>query len=92
MKRVIWKFRFDVTDKPKITMPVGARILCVNVQGGQPYVWAEIDNVDAAEIPTETRRFRMLGTGHEFDPGEAGRYIGTFLMHEGYLVFHMYEA
>jgi hypothetical protein len=40
--------------------------------------------------PLRPRRFRVAGTGHELEP-YVDRYIGTFQMLGGTLVFHVFE-
>ena len=65
-------------------MPVGAKILAVQLQASSPMMWAMV-NPDA---PRETRTFVAEPTGGYFDP-EGMEYIGTFQT-EG-LVFHVFE-
>jgi hypothetical protein len=83
-------------------MPIGAKILHVNVQFdiGNPYMWVAVDTT----MPEELRHFRLVGTadrshrigrhmGVEFDPIGL-EYIGTF-HHEhtfgGLYSWHLYE-
>ena len=68
-------------------MPKGADILWVDMQQGQPCIWARV-NPDA---PKERKRIRIFGTGHPI-PDDLGDYVGTFMMKDGALVFHLYEA
>ena len=65
-------------------MPVRARALCVGVQGGCAYLWAE---VDTAEI-LEEHRFWLAGTGEPLADNR-GRYVGTFQLH--WFVGHLYD-
>lgn len=85
--QAIWKFPIDPTTSEKFAMPAGANILCVQVQHGMPCVWALVPDIDAK--PT-VRTIRTYGTGH---PHEAisGRYIGTYQLDGGALVFHVFE-
>lgn len=85
--KTIWKFPIQVTDYQKIDMPARAKILCVQIQGGEPYLWAEVDS----EEDYVTRLIHVYGTGHAM-PQDTGRYIGTFQMMQGRLVFHAYET
>jgi hypothetical protein len=81
----IWKFPFEVTDYFNLSLPQGAKILTVQIQHGAPHVWVYLD----PSQPTEVRSFRVAGTGHEIEPRLD--YIGTFQMHGGMLVFHLFE-
>jgi hypothetical protein len=87
-KRVIWKYPFEVKDNFSIDMPYDAKILHVNTQYDKPCIWAELDR--AQETNLRTRNFRLFGTGHERIEGDL-KYIGTFQMYGGKLVFHLYE-
>jgi hypothetical protein len=67
-------------------MPEGAEILTVQMQNGEPCLWALVD----AHLPTTNRKILIRGTGH--DASGVGRYISTFQMKGGALVFHAFEA
>lgn len=82
----IYKYPLEITDRQVIDMPDGAKILTVQVQHEVPCVWAPVDP-DVASVP---RYFTIYGTGH---PCSAeGQYVGTFLVHGGALVFHIFEG
>lgn len=85
--RTIWKFELPMADSSDISMPVGAEVLCVQVQHGFPHIWAI---VDTEKPPRVVRRFCIRGTGQEL--GAVGKYIGTFQVRGGELVFHLFEA
>ena len=87
MKRV-YKYAIPVGDFRDVALPEGAEILTVQVQHDEPQLWAVVD----PEAPLVTRRFRLLGTGHSTD-NDVGRhnYIGTYQLHDGGLVFHLFE-
>lgn len=87
MAQTIWKFELPVEDEPSVRMPLGAEVLTVQTQAGKPCLWALVDPA----APKHDRRFRIVGTGHPFDDADAHRYIGTFQMHGGALVFHVFE-
>jgi hypothetical protein len=71
----IWKYPLAIWGEvQKIEMPIGARVLCVQLQDERPFLWAVVDD----EAPAETRAFIMHGTGHQLMPGE---YIGTIQLH-----------
>lgn len=87
MAKTIWKFPIVVADSVQISMPQGARVLSVQEQNRTPCIWALVD----PEAPKQTRRFRILGTGHDFPEADAYEYHDTFQMHGGALVFHLFE-
>jgi len=68
-------------------MPKGAEVLCVQMQDGIPCMWAM---VDTSTMERERRLFRILGTGHPAD-NDVGKYVGTYQMMGGSLVFHVFE-
>ena len=84
---MIWKFPLKATDKQTIEMPGIARVLCVQVQNGTPCLWADGCHEDALQV---ARTFSTYGTGHPM-PKKPGRYIGTFQVERGTLIFHVYE-
>lgn len=87
MSRQVWKFPLEVTDSQCIQMPTDAEILCVQMQAGQPCLWAQVD----PQAEKGPRYIWIVGTGHEL-PDFVMRYIGTFQMHQGALVFHVFEV
>lgn len=86
--RTVWKFPIDPSDVIEVDMPEGAHVLTVQTQGDQVCMWALVN----PDRPTERRFFRMAGTGHPIDE-ELGAliWIGTFQLHGGRLVFHLFE-
>ncbi len=86
----VHKFPFNIEDKVDIPMPAGAEILDVQVQRGQPCVWAL---VDTDEPLVGTREFRVFGTGHPISGRgtEHMRHVASFQLQGGALVFHMFE-
>jgi len=83
----IWKFALQTIDKQEIKMPVGAEILTVDIQNGKPCLWARVDT----EELIETRQIAIHGTGHEL-PGSTRKYIGTYQLAGGTLIFHVFES
>lgn len=81
-RAAVWKFLLG-PNVNNIPMSAGARLLHVHEQGGQAYLWAEVDPT-ARRSP---RYVRVVATGQEFPLG--GSYIGTF--HLDGLVFHVYD-
>lgn len=74
-------------DKQVIEMPAEAEILSVQMQHDRPVIWALVD----PKHYTEGRTLFMRGTGHSVGP-EVGRFVGTFQMQGGGLVFHLFEG
>ena len=83
--KTIWKFPLEIVDRQPVSIPVGAQLLDVQMQGDQPCLWALVDT----ESPRITLVVRIYGTGHEIrdDPG---LYLGTF--QERTLVFHVFTS
>ena len=72
---------------PSFMMPVGAQVLTVQTQQEKPYVWALVDPTEKA---SEVRSFYIYGTGHDM-AGDPGKYVGTFQLEGGALVFHVFD-
>lgn len=83
----IWKYPVAVTDVFVLKMPAGSTVLSVDVQGREVNLWAEVDQGQ----PLAERRFRVSGIGHALPADEPRRFIGTFLLQGGTLVFHLFE-
>ena len=94
MTTAVYKYPIELGDAFHLAMPQGAEPLCVQVQHGQPCIWARVV-IDVGH-PTKRRRFRLAGTGHMLEPhmpnGHDGDYLGTFQLHEGALVFHVFDC
>lgn len=82
----IWKFPLDIEDEVKISMPRGAKILCVQTQRNVPYLWAIVD----IEASKEVRTFVIYGTGPQHEKIR-GKYIGTFQALDESFVGHVFE-
>jgi hypothetical protein len=98
MAVTIFKYHLQVEGEGElfITMPAGAEVLCVQTQvfragtdgyeRTHPHIWVKVDT----ESPLETRKFFIVGTGRRF-PKKAGRYVGTYQVHDGEFVWHVFE-
>lgn len=83
---IVGKYALALEDNQIIEMPENANILTVQMQNGKPHLWATI-NIKERLVK---RKFKIIGTGQEFD--EHGlRYIGTFQLYAGDLIFHLFE-
>lgn len=85
----IWKYVLDTTDTQTIEMPSGAKVLTVQVQNGEPCIWALVNT----DNKIEERTFRIYGTGHHMDYKYVDKetYIGSYQLSGGLLVFHLFE-
>lgn len=83
----IYKYRLELRDVQSMLMPEGAEVLSVQVQNGSPCMWAKVDTITEERT---WRQFVIYGTGHPtFD--FPSKFIGTFQMDNGSLVFHVFE-
>lgn len=85
----VYKYPLKLQDHWSLEMPIGAKILSVDNQREQITLWALVDA--SPEAPTEVRSFLIRGTGHNIDEGLNLEFIGTVLVHDGGLVWHVFE-
>jgi hypothetical protein len=92
LMKTIWKY--ELKPECELEMPLGAEILTIQMQFGEdtvpfehPRLWALVD----LGVEKEKRSFCTYGTGHSL-PDKPGRYIGTFQLDSGSLVFHVFET
>ncbi|MBU2634917.1 hypothetical protein KJ841_00375 [Patescibacteria group bacterium] len=75
-------------DYFSLDLPEGAKILTVQEQHGEPQIWALVN----PGSPTETRNFRLAGTGHPIKGDkELLNYVGTFQLAGGSFIGHLFE-
>jgi len=82
----VWKFAIPVSDEFQIALPEGAQVLSVMVQFDAPQIWVLVD----PKAPPILRHFVLRGTGHPIE--KVGRFVGSFQIAGGSLVFHLFEA
>lgn len=82
----IWKFPVPISDLFTIKMPTGARLLTVQLQNGEPQLWALVDT----SAPSVRRGLRVHGTGHRVE-SDIGAHIASFQLLNGSLVFHVFD-
>ncbi len=87
MAKTVYKYELPFNENVELTLPEGAEVLCVQTQLGRPWLWARIDPKKPA---VSQRCFRIAGTGHPLDEAD-GKYIGTFQLQDGALIFHVFE-
>lgn len=84
----IWKYPITILEEQTVEMPIGARILSVQMQGGGLVLWALVD----PEANREKRRIAVHGTGHPVDIAETRHFIGTVQTNGGALVWHVFDG
>lgn len=89
---VIYRYRLPITDRPRLQLPEGARVLSV----GPPRddrdeldLWALIDARNDTLLGRVPVDFRIVGTGNPM-PEDAEDFIGTVVTHRGSLVWHVF--
>jgi hypothetical protein len=87
MMRTIWKYEMVVEGQQVHEMPMGAKVLCVQIQAGKPCIWALVD----PERPMKEYMFLTFGTGHEIPDNESLAYIGSYQLYNGAFVGHLFE-
>jgi hypothetical protein len=85
MTNVIYKYPLQIERKFRIELPLGAKILSVQLQDDKPMLWAQIN----PEAMTEYRHFRVLMTGEKHVERDDQIYLAT-LQHNG-IVVHIFE-
>jgi hypothetical protein len=90
--KTIWKYElepsFNLISK---FMPAGAKVLSVDSQDGNIFLWAEIDT---DYIATKERFFKVVGTGWNYEENAGITFIGSVKIEQttlGTLIFHVFE-
>lgn len=88
----VWKYPLE-DYHTFVKMPIGAKILDVQIQGEYPCIWALVDETEELE----RREFRGYATGEKLDIDiDDLDYIGTFQLivdSEGFVfVYHLFEV
>lgn len=86
--RTVWKFPIEPADSFALEMPADAEILDIQVQHGNVFLWALVN----PKAKMGRRVFRLAGTGHPIEEGDELRYVASFQLHKGDLVFHVFEV
>jgi len=85
----ICKYEIEIKGETSLNLPVGAKILTVQIQHNIPVLWAI---VDLDEVKKETRVFVLFGTGYEINHDiDLLNYIGTYQLYKGAFVGHLFE-
>lgn len=86
MSKVVWKYSVGRTDRFTLILPHEAQVLGVQMQGDEPCLWALVDPA----APAEPRTFCLVSTGEAIG-AEVLAYVGTFHLHGGRTVLHLFE-
>ncbi len=86
--KTVHKYELSVADEQFIEMPINAEILTVQIQYNEPKIWALVD----PELKTEFVKFTIFGTGHTIEDGFSGKYVGTYQLYDGKIVFHLFKG
>ena len=85
--KTLYKYKVVIDDEQIIKMPEESEILSVQCQFGEPCIWAIVET----DNEMVSRKFGLVGTGHPCERLNGGKYIGSFQMHNGSLVFHLFD-
>jgi hypothetical protein len=85
--QTIYKYEFNIRDDIELVLPQGASFLSVQVQNETPCMWFKVDPSRKKIV----RYFRIFGTGHPMEDSFVDKYLGTFQMMGGTLVWHLFE-
>lgn len=93
MKKTIYKYPLEVKGEQRVFLPIGSEILTIQAQFGEPYLpylWALVDPNTKVK---ECKVIEIFDTGRPiiYDMGISRKYISTFQMKGGNLVFHAFE-
>lgn len=82
----VWKYTLGTNTK-HLELPKGAKLLCVDVQQGEPQLWVLV--TPGNEL--ETRCIESFATGQPIPIEHRYEHVGTFMLEGGALVFHVFE-
>ena len=82
----VWKYVIPSDEKFEVSMPRGSRVLTVQQQRQNYCMWFLCDPKNLREI----RKFSLYHTGVPIAE-DIGEYIGTFQVHNGATVLHLFE-
>lgn len=90
--KVIYKYEVQISEHFIIDMPSDSKILSVQVdqKTGKPCLWALIEK---DQKDHESRVLSVFGTGNPIEDHENIEldFIGTFQLHNGQFVGHLFE-
>lgn len=89
----IYKYTLAVADTQKITVPMlddstgfKDQVLMVDTQKGRPFLWCMVDD----KLPVRDIVIHTVGTGHPIPDVSKKYHIGSYMISDGSLVFHVF--
>jgi hypothetical protein len=86
MKKTIWKWVIELTDRQVIEMPRGSKILTCQLQNGSICLWALVNPTQELEH----RIIQIVGTGNPFEYATDPIYIAS--VQQSQFVWHIFES
>ena len=87
--KAIYKYPLEVLGSQPLALPASSIMLTVQTQREVPCIWAIVDLEDVRSANTKVYTVKIYGTGHKHEKIE-GRYLGTFQLHGGGFVGHVF--
>jgi len=85
--KTIWKYDLEPNRVQTVTIPFGGQILSAQAkEDNAPFMWVLVD----PDMPMQERNIGIYTTNTAV-PDEPGRYVGSFIIYEGMLEFHLFE-
>lgn len=81
-------YKYPIGGDTTLSLPRDSKVLTAAVQHGQLQMWILVNFAEGATY--ESRRFIVVGTGHNMPDGEY-RHITTLLTEQESLVLHVLE-
>lgn len=86
--KTIWKQELVVEDEQSISVPRGAKLLCVQVQNEKPCLWFLCDPSQSLK---DSKKVYIYGTGNPiYEDVINYHYLGTFQLLQGKFVGHVF--
>lgn len=86
--KTIWKYEITANETIQIKVPKESKFLTVLSQFDSVFMWCLVDT----DNELETLSLKVCATGQELSKDFDGTYLGTFFVHGGHLVFHLFDV
>ena len=80
-------YKYKITPNCEIELPHLAKLLTVQSQGNNPFIWVLLDTEDKV---LDKYKFWTIGTGWDAESILEKEYLGTFQLSNPVLVFHVF--
>ena len=85
--KAIFKYSLTLAYSQAVDLPIGAKPLSIQMQGGGVCLWALVET----SVPSTLKTVRMYGTGHDCsDLAATSQFLGTIQLSGGSLVFRFF--